>query len=256
MRIKFDNFSICEDAEPIALTATPSGGEYSGAGVTLATFNPKTAGTGDHEISYTITNDGCSDTKKATVTVNPQVTVTLENTSGKLQKGQTANLKATVSPASSDYSYTWTDTSKLASTSTLTPTTVSLQEPTYYTIEVVNTKTTCSASAKVLVDVYAPVKVALEVEPVCAGKDVEIDANRTGGTGPFTYQWTLSPSVPFTQKNDSVIVIPNVQSDVSVTVKVTDNTENDVVTDTKTQVVYANPTITLSDATVISIVRS
>ena len=78
----------------------------------------------------------------------------------------------------------------------------------------------------------------------------EIDANRTGGTGPFTYQWTLSPSVPFTQKNDSVIVIPNVQSDVSVTVKVTDNTENDVVTDTKTQVVYANPTITLSDATV------
>ena len=118
------------------------------------------------------------------------------------------------------------------------------------TIEVINTKTTCSASAKVLVDVYAPVKVALEVEPVCAGKDVEIDANRTGGTGPFTYQWTLSPSVPFTQKNDSVIVIPNVQSDVSVTVKVTDNTENDVVTDTKTQVVYANPTITLSDATV------
>lgn len=248
--IKFDNFSICEDAEPIVLTATPSGGEYSGAGVSLATFNPKTAGTGDHEISYTITNDGCSDTKKATVTVNPQVTVTLENTSGKLQKGQTANLKATVSPASSDYSYTWTDASKLASTSTLTPTTVSLQEPTYYTIEVVNTKTTCSASAKVLVDVYAPVKVALEVEPVCAGKDVEIDANRTGGTGPFTYQWTLSPSVPFTQKNDSVIVIPNVQSDVSVTVKVTDNTENDVVTDTKTQVVYANPTITLSDATV------
>lgn len=248
--IVFDDFEVCQDAGTTALVATPTGGTFEGDGVATGSFNPETAGVGKHEISYTISNQGCTNTATAIATVNPEVSVDLVNLSGKLKKGESANLKATISPASSDYAYTWSDASKLQNAKTLTPTTVSLEEPTYYTIDVENTKTGCTASAKVLVDVYIPVRVSLELEPVCAGSDVTIEANRVGGTGPFTYVWSLTPTTAYTAVNDSVITIKNVQSDVKVKVTVTDTKEGDVVSAEETQVVYANPTLTLDDATI------
>ena len=247
--IVFKDFKVCEDGGVVALDATPSGGVYSGTGITAGSFDPS-VGAGSYELSYTITNEGCTNTQKVTATVNPKVTVTLENLSGKLKKGEQADLKATISPTSSDYSYTWTDGTKLQSTNTLTPKTVALNEPTYYTLDVVNTVTGCSTSAKVLVDVYAPVKVELHLTPICAGNDVTIEADRTGGTGPFTYVWNLSPSTAYTAVNDSVITISNIQSTVEVSVTVTDKTEGDVRTATATQTVYENPSISLDDATV------
>lgn len=248
--IVFEDFAVCQDGGTIALVATPTGGVFEGDGVSAGSFNPETAGVGVHEISYTISNDGCTNTETAIATVNPEVTVDLVNLSGKLKKGETANLKATISPASSDYAYTWTEASLLQNSNTLTPTTVALNEPTYYTIDVENTKTGCTASAKVLVDVYTPVKVSLELEPICAGQDVTIEANRVGGTGPFKYVWSLTPSVSYTAVNDSVITIKNIQSDVKVKVTVTDTKEGDVVSAEEMQVVYANPTLTLDDETV------
>ena len=247
--IVFKDFKICEDGGVVALGATPSGGVYSGTGISAGSFDPS-VGAGSYELSYTITNEGCTNTQKVTATVNPKVTVTLENLSGKLKKGEQADLKATISPTSSNYSYTWTDGTKLQSTNTLTPKTVALNEPTYYTLDVVNTVTGCSASTRVLVDVYAPVKVALAATPVCAGNDVTFEADRTGGTGPFTYVWSVTPSTPYTTVNDSVIKITNIQSTVEVKVTVTDKTEGDVISATATQTVYENPSISLDGATV------
>lgn len=247
--ITFTGFGICADAEIVALNATPAGGIYKGDGVVLGNqFDPSSVVTGPHKITYTITNEGCENSETVEVMVNPEVFVNLTNKSGKIQKGATANLEAKITPAST-YSYTWTDASKLASSNTLTPTTIALDSPTFYTIEVEDNNTGCSASAKVLVDVYVPVSVSMDLTPLCAGKDVLIEAVRTGGTGPFTYEWSLSPSVPFTE-NDSVITIANIQSTVDVTVTVTDQTEGDVRTITKTQTVYPNPSITLEGAEV------
>lgn len=252
--ITFKDFSVCYDAGVQTLSASPSGGSYTGTGVSGITFDPKSIGTGSTtattEITYKISNEGCTNSKTVTATVNPHVSVSVTNKSGKLQTGQQADIEAVITPTSSDYKYTWSDASKLESTNTLTPKTVALSEPTYYTIDVENTVTGCTASGKVLVDVYAPVKVSLEVEPVCSGATVEISANRTGGTGPFTYEWTLDPSVAYTAVNDSLIQIANIQSSVSVTVKVTDKTENDVVSATETQIVYPNPVVTVEDEVV------
>ena len=64
--------SICSDLSADTLTATPTGGTFSGAGVTGSNFNPGVAGAGTHYIYYSYTNgSGCTnrDSLKAFVKV-------------------------------------------------------------------------------------------------------------------------------------------------------------------------------------------
>lgn len=50
----------CVQATSINMSGTPSGGTFSGAGVTGSSFNPSVAGVGTHEITYTFnTGTGC-----------------------------------------------------------------------------------------------------------------------------------------------------------------------------------------------------
>lgn len=62
----------CEDASPVSLTGTPAGGTFSGAGISGNSFNPSTAGSGTHAITYTYTTaSGCSNSSTLSVTVHP-----------------------------------------------------------------------------------------------------------------------------------------------------------------------------------------
>jgi len=71
---------VCAGSPSFTLTqGSPSGGTYSGTGVSGNTFNPTTAGVGTHWITYTVTNAGnCQDTAMQSITVNalPVVTFT------------------------------------------------------------------------------------------------------------------------------------------------------------------------------------
>ena len=262
--ITFEDFEICEDAEDVALSASPAGGVYTAEeGVTGSVFSPS-VGEGTYKILYTITKDGCENFDSVTVTVNPKVDVTLTNTTGQLNGGdkKQAQLSGTVKPANGTYSYawqqavveknstelTWENASLLESTSILSPKTKELIRPTYFKVDVTDTNTGCSGSAEVLVDVYVPVEVKLDLTPVCAGTDVTIDAKRVGGVGPFTYSWDISASHELV--NDSVVVLKNPTSDVVVKVTVTDEggkTGENVATETKIQTIYANPVISLEN---------
>jgi hypothetical protein len=63
---------VCIDASPVSLSATPSGGTWSGTGVTGSTFNVQTAGVGSHQIIYNYTDaNGCSAADTTSITVNP-----------------------------------------------------------------------------------------------------------------------------------------------------------------------------------------
>lgn len=53
--------NVCLQAAPFALSGgSPSGGVYSGPGVSNGMFNPSAAGMGSKTISYTVTTNGCS----------------------------------------------------------------------------------------------------------------------------------------------------------------------------------------------------
>ena len=63
---------VCIDASPVSLSGTPSGGTWSGTGVTGSTFNVQTAGVGSHQIIYNYTDaNGCSAADTTSITVNP-----------------------------------------------------------------------------------------------------------------------------------------------------------------------------------------
>ncbi len=69
---------VCAGSPSFTLTqGSPSGGTYSGTGISGNTFNPTTAGVGTHWITYTVTNAGnCTDTAMQSITVNALPTVT------------------------------------------------------------------------------------------------------------------------------------------------------------------------------------
>jgi hypothetical protein len=67
----FSGSSYCLDAAVVNLSGNPTGGTFSGPGVTgSGAFTPATAGLGTHTIVYTYTNgNGCSNTSSQSVTV-------------------------------------------------------------------------------------------------------------------------------------------------------------------------------------------
>src|SRR5690554_4072024 len=66
------NTSYCYDETNVPLTGSPSGGTFSGPGVTGNVFDPSTAGAGTHTIVYTYTDgNGCTATSSQNTTVNP-----------------------------------------------------------------------------------------------------------------------------------------------------------------------------------------
>ena len=70
------NSSYCVNATPVTLTGSPSGGTFSGTGVSGGSFNPSSAGTGSHTITYTYTDaNGCTNSAAQNVTVNGLPTV-------------------------------------------------------------------------------------------------------------------------------------------------------------------------------------
>ena len=74
--------SVCSNGSPVALSGgMPAGGTYSGLGVNGGMFNPVTAGTGFHTITYTVTgNNGCSNSTTQVIQVTAAPTVTIPAT--------------------------------------------------------------------------------------------------------------------------------------------------------------------------------
>ena len=72
--------SVCANESPVSLEGTPSGGSFSGSGVTGNTFDPVAVGAGAYEITYTYTEpNGCTNTASGSVTVDPLPEVNFVN---------------------------------------------------------------------------------------------------------------------------------------------------------------------------------
>lgn len=71
--------TLCIESSPVTLRAHDSGGTWSGDGVTDNSFDPGTAGVGNHIVSYNITDaNGCSASDQITITVMPLPSVNID----------------------------------------------------------------------------------------------------------------------------------------------------------------------------------
>ena len=64
---------LCDNGTNVLLTAVPSGGQWSGSGVSFGIFNPGLAGPGTHEVIYSANSNGCltADTVQVVVLATP-----------------------------------------------------------------------------------------------------------------------------------------------------------------------------------------
>ncbi|HMU44708.1 MAG TPA: T9SS type A sorting domain-containing protein [Chitinophagaceae bacterium] len=71
---------VCKSDGSFTLSATPSGGTFSGANVSGSVFSPSAAGVGAASVTYTATNAGCVSTVTRTIQVNecPERHLTLD----------------------------------------------------------------------------------------------------------------------------------------------------------------------------------
>jgi hypothetical protein len=86
--------NICIDGSPFALSGgTPTGGNYTGPGVSNNIFYPTAAGVGTHTIVYTYAdNQGCVGSDSTTITVNDLPVVTLPTFGDACSGGAPMNL--------------------------------------------------------------------------------------------------------------------------------------------------------------------
>jgi gliding motility-associated-like protein len=100
--------AMCFNDPNVTLVASPSGGVFTGAGISGNQFDPGAAGIGNHTILYKYTaNNGCSDSVIAQITVHPNPTATLSG-GGIFCEGDEATLTFNLSGTSA-WTVSYTD---------------------------------------------------------------------------------------------------------------------------------------------------
>ncbi len=115
--------TFCERGATVALVASPSGGVWSGNGVTGSNFNPTTAGSGVHTLTYVYSNNGCSGSNTTTFTVDAAPVATVSGSVSNICAGREVTLNGSTTASGATISYQW----YIAGTSTQVST---LQSPT------------------------------------------------------------------------------------------------------------------------------
>ena len=169
---------------------SPSGGVYSGTGVSGNTFSPSTAGVGSHTLKYVVTNSkGCKDSATTTAQVSNGITPTLGSFSPVCESDAAFNLTGG-SPSGGTYSGVGVSRGKfdpaVAGAGTHT---ISYTHP-----------LACSgvkATSTILVDSGPNISITADTS-VCLGSSVQLSAS--GGS---SYVWTPGSSL-----NDSTIAMP------------------------------------------------
>lgn len=174
----------CLNAPPFNLTGfTPSGGTWSGAGITdaaLGTVNPVMAGLGQHKLVYSPSPAQCYTKDSIILTVNSAPVVTVLPAVSPVCAGQSANLTAT-----GGTSYTWSPAASL-NVSTGADVIASPALTTTYTVTTTDGNN-CTASATNIV-VFNPLPEILitpATASICNGGNVSMVAS-----GADTYVWS------------------------------------------------------------------
>lgn len=225
--------AVCANTPDFTLTGgSPSGGTYSGTGVSNGVFSPSSAGTGTHTITYTY--DGVSANQSVTVKSIPNITTSGNTT---ICSGTNASLSA-----SGATTYTWSPNISL---NTSTGATVVASPSTNQAYNVTGTSNGCTNSQTLFVFVTSlpNVTVSSGSATICSGSNTTLTAS--GGS---TYVWS-----PATGLNTSTGVSVTASPTLSTTYTVTGTSGNCSKSQTISVSVTSLPEVAVSpDASVCS----
>jgi hypothetical protein len=218
--------SLCPNGINVTLNGnTPTGGAFTGIGVTTNQFNPQTAGVGNHIITYTYTdNFNCSNSDTDTITVTPITAVTLTSLPD-FCLNDAAYTLTQGTPASGVYS----GSGVTLGVFTPSASTVGAHVVTYTFTDTYNCafRATDTLMVKQLPNAYAGADAS-----ICAG-----DSTTLVATGGGTYMWSTGSAISSTR------VSPANQTSYFVTVT---GTNNCIDKDTVVVTVKPIPTVQLA----------
>jgi gliding motility-associated-like protein len=178
--------NYCINAMSTSLTPVVSGGVFSGSGVSGNVFNPSIAGVGSHNITYTVTVNGCTESSTQSTIVNALPVVTANANKDTICVGQSVVLSG-----GGALSYSWNNgvTNGVAfnPSSTLV-----------YTVTGTDFNN-CSNTDTIRVVVHPLPNVTVADASMCQGGSAQLTANGavnyTWNTGQVGNQITVSPSI-------------------------------------------------------------
>lgn len=220
---------ICADTDKIDLsTFTEEIGIWEIDGIPADYLSPSDYKMGDVvEVKFRTVNEGCSVFKIQEVQIFPVPEIHFYEEQG-INYGSSAKINTHISNGGNDYTYNWIPEDKLLDNQVEDPTTIALFETTTFKLDVTD-ENGCSASAITAVSVMG---YPIEVNPaspkeICQGESTTLDAEISGGTGNFEYEWS---SIPYGFESNELnpVVSPMVNTVYYLTVK--DLTSNEEAT--------------------------
>ncbi|MFZ9954708.1 MAG: gliding motility-associated C-terminal domain-containing protein [Flavobacteriales bacterium] len=172
--VTFTTSPVCEGSAALTFNGAPTGGVYSGTGITGATFTPSTPGT--TAVTYTYTDgNGCINAAAANQVVNANPVVSLSPTS--ICPGSSTTLDA----GSGFASYSWSPNGE-------TTQTLSVNAQGTYTVTVTNAEG-CTASSSSVVSINPNLNIDLGLnDTICVGNTATFTANYANAG--VTYTWS------------------------------------------------------------------
>ena len=176
---------ICESADPIALTASPAGGTFSGAGVQNGVFNPAFVGEGTYTVTYSFTNSlGCSNTAQIDIEVEPAPIIEITSSNnGALELCDGETLDLTASAGYQDYQWSPSGTGQ----------SITVSQGGQYSVTAVDANGCVGESVIANVTVQAvpePVAVANGPTEFCEGESVILSTTANQSS----YDWEITGS--------------------------------------------------------------
>ena len=230
--------NICDNQSSIGLNiVSPSGGGYSGLGITNGVFDPS-IGAGNYAFTYSyVDTNMCSASLTDTLEVNasPVIDAGINQV---VNSGFNTQFFASVTSPANGFVSSWSPINFVVSPNSLTSQVAGITVPTLYTLTVTDTNSGCVSTDQMSISVIGgPLFVSLNVDndTICEGDTVNFNSLSVGGTGIYSYSWNT------TALSNDTIGNPFATPSISTTYIVTlDDTVNSV-SDTINVVVLAKP---------------
>jgi PKD repeat protein len=187
--------TLCIDSTPVTLRAHDPGGTWSGDGVTDESFDPGSAGVGNHTVRYDITDsNGCSATDQITITVMPSPVVSI-NPVGTLYINQPPVVLTASLPGG-----TWTGDGVINNMFEPDSAGLGIHIITYQTIP---DKFGCKGSDTIHIKVIMPSEPVASFEPDTVGCSPLIVKFRNLSENAETYLWDFGDQTFSSEQNPS-----------------------------------------------------